>query len=337
MENNFVKKDNNRQIFYGIIAISTFIIMAVGATFAYFTANASSAGSSLSTRSAALQLEYISYESAWQKLDLIPANTNIVEYSVEYQNDTTAKKTCYNEGNEVVDCEDGSVDASKTTYSKNNTVCVDDDGNSICSIYEFQIKNSTNSKQELSIDISSVTNEFTGLNAMGYELSAGSNEEYNSKENNNSTNDPVFKTNSSTEGIGVLNGKGEEVYTETPIYVNRKGAVRKMLQYTDPNPTDEGVTIRKPAIDRLLANSELENEEDRVVRLADKIEISANETKTFIIVLYIKNENYDQTDVDANKNFSGSVIVSTGDGAASISGKISAAGTTEGGLQSGLQ
>ena len=36
------KIDNGRELFYGVVAIASFIVMAVGATFAYFTATASS-------------------------------------------------------------------------------------------------------------------------------------------------------------------------------------------------------------------------------------------------------------------------------------------------------
>ena len=109
------KQKNGRELFYGVIAIASFIVMAVGATFAYFTATASSANSSIGTGSTTLELQYISYGSAWSHYDLIPSDTTVTEYSVEYQNDTTAKQ-----------------DAESTTYLANNTLCVDDYGNIFC-------------------------------------------------------------------------------------------------------------------------------------------------------------------------------------------------------------
>ena len=63
--------------------------MAVGTTFAYFTATTNSADTSVQTGSTTLKLQYIGFETAWMNRDLIPADTEVVEYSFEYQNDTT--------------------------------------------------------------------------------------------------------------------------------------------------------------------------------------------------------------------------------------------------------
>ena len=82
-KNNIFSENKGRGLFYGVIAIATFIVMAVGATFAYFTATTQSMNSAVQTGSTTLQLKYISYGTAWSKSDLIPANTAVVEYSVE--------------------------------------------------------------------------------------------------------------------------------------------------------------------------------------------------------------------------------------------------------------
>ena len=63
-------KGNGRELFYIVITIAIFIVMAVGATFAFFTATASSGSADVGTRSATLSLEYISYGSAWARDDL---------------------------------------------------------------------------------------------------------------------------------------------------------------------------------------------------------------------------------------------------------------------------
>ena len=60
-----------RGLFYGVIAIAVFVIMAVGTTFAYFTATTNSADASVQTGSTNLQLEYIGYNGAWMNNDLI--------------------------------------------------------------------------------------------------------------------------------------------------------------------------------------------------------------------------------------------------------------------------
>ena len=142
---NYVLSENKgRGLFYGVIAIATFIIMSVGATFAYFTATTESMNSAVQTGSTTLQLKYISYGSAWNKNDLIPADTAVVEYSVEKQSDATNKSKTN---------EDGSYPANG-----NNTMCKDDFGYSICSIYVCQVTNSSNSPQTVSLNVISEVN-----------------------------------------------------------------------------------------------------------------------------------------------------------------------------------
>lgn len=307
MDNNQAKNINNknnngRELFYGIIAVAIFIVMAVGATFAYFTATARSANSSVSTKSTTLELEYISYGSAWSKDDLIPADTTISEYSVEYQTDITP-----------------------------NNLCMDDYGNSICSVYEFQVRNPANSPQTVTLNIVSEVNGFANLNAMAYELSIEDNDKYGSVENGNGTNDPTFKNaiDDPTDGaIPVVDGNGNELYTETPIYINRDGVKKTLLQYNSSE--DKENPVLKSSIDRQVIQVTEANQDadasEKTVKLAENITIDGGQTRTFVIVLYVKNINEDQTKVDASKEFTGRVVVSTGDGTTGVSGQISAAG-----------
>ncbi len=332
-----VSENKGRGLFYAVIAVATFIIMAVGATFAYFTATTNSANSSVKTGSTTLKLKYISYESGWMKNDLIPANTEVTEYSFENQNDTTIK------------ADDEASEEKKYTTLKNG-LCKDDFGNSICSVYVFQVKNDANSPQTVSLNVVSEVNQFASLNAMAYEVSL-SNEnknDYDSKENNNGLTDPKFKVNSSDEAndISVLDGDsnvlelvsqatGENKNVYSPIYVNRKGVTKTLLKYAEKSSSDHGTSVKKPSIDRLLAatvdseGSETNRGEDddsttklRTTKVSDDIEISGGETKTFALVLYIKNAQIDQTKSDASKEFSGRVVISSGDGSTGVSGSI---------------
>ncbi len=304
MNKNEVKSKikNDRELFYGVIAVAIFIVMAVGATFAYFTATARSTNSSVGTSSTTLELEYISYGSAWAKADLIPADTVVSEYSVEYQNDITQ-----------------------------NPLCTDDYGNSICSIYEFQVRNPANSPQTVTLNIISEENSFTNLNAMAYELNIENEQNYTSTENNNGTNDPIFKKSAddtTTDAISVIDGNGTELYNETPIYINRDGVQKTLLKYNES--TDKDNPNFTSSIDRLVVPVTVDNmnadANEKTVKLADDITIDGGETRTFVIVLYVKNLNSDQTKEDAAKNFNGRVVVSTGDGTTGVSGVIEAAG-----------
>ena len=318
---NFFSENKGRGLFYAVIAIATFIVMAVGATFAYFTATTQSLNSAVQTGSTTLQLKYISYGKAWSKSKLIPADTNVVEYSVEFQNDTTNTSPL----------------GEDDTYlaNGNNTMCIDDYGNEICSIYVFQITNSAPSPQTVSLSIVSQVNGFSSLHAMAYELTLPQDlSEYESTANGNRTNDPIFRENNLDDREGAIDvtDANKTLLTKEqyfPIYINRKGVVKTLLQYTDTTDPDTQTIIKKYAVDRkvvpLLTIADEEKEaKDRTAKIADDIDIKGEETKTFAVVLYIKNENYDQTATDAEKTFSGQIVVSSGDGTSGVSGTIGA-------------
>ena len=319
--NVIMNETKGRGLFYGVIAIATFIVMAVGATFAYFTATTESMNAAVQTGSTTLQLKYISYGSAWSNTELIPADTAVVEYSVEQQNDTT----------KAVADESG-------IYPKNakNSLCKDDYGNSICSIYVYQVENTANSPQDVTLNVISEVNGFASLHAMAYEISVPDETlaleaftAYNSKENGNQVNDPVFKKGDGSDpedAIEVKSGDGTPLTNYNAVYINRKGTVKTLLKYK--NPSTQAI---EPALDRKLIFIERDKAgvdisgltvDDKTTRVADEVEIEGGATKTFALVLYIKNENKDQTESDAEKTFSGSVVVKSGDGTSGVSGTI---------------
>ena len=304
-ENNKKSKLNNnkdRGLFYGVIAVATFIIMAVGATFAYFTASTSSANSTVKTGSTKLELDYISYSEAWMNNKLIPVDMKVAEYSVEWQDDTTKNK-----------------------------MCVDDYGNQICSAYVFQVRNTANSPQDVSINLISENNGFANLHAMVYEISKG--EGYSE---DSSTGDPGFKLHESDSDdlIKIKNANGDELYLDskpygvTPIDVNRKGVKKTLLKYNDPqSPQTRKSSIGIPV--KAALDGDGSDVSTRTSKLADGITINGvnsddgSNLKTFMIVLYINNLNQNQNETDSMKDFVGKVEVSTGDGSTGVSGTIS--------------
>lgn len=311
-----------RGLFYGVIAVATFIIMAVGTTFAYFTATTSSADTSVQTGSTTLKLQYIGYEGAWMNNDLIPADTEVVEYSFEYQNDTTIN--IENEDYETM---------------RYNTLCKDDYGNSICSVYVFQVSNSANSPQSVSLDVLTTQNGFGNLHAMAYEVAEPTDEESDEYKNYfpvvdeetraetflnvlNGTGDPIFKETEDdiTEGSQyVRDGNGDFLTPDkyNAVYVNRYGVTKTLLKYRKSENEIE------PALDRAIKVIDEARPNDNTARIADDITIDGKSLKTFALVLYIKNLNDDQTEDDASKSFAGQVIVSSGDGKVGVSGTIS--------------
>lgn len=304
---NIKNEMKGRGLFYGIIAVATFIVMAVGATFAYFTATTRSSNTAVTAGSTTLQLQYISYETAWSNNDLIPADTNVVQYSFEFQNDTTLNS--------------GTLNAES-----GNLLCKDDYGNSICSVYVFQVTNSAASPQTLSMSVVSNLNTFSNLHAIAYGLSveADNMDAYNSEENNNGLNDPNFKIGNSENHIGnvitVTDGAGEEVTNFTPIYVNRNGVTKTLLS-NKKIESDEAESTKLVTV--LESNSS--DATSRTVTVAENFVIQPNQTNTFALVLFVKNLESDQTDADAAKSFTGQVVVGPGDGSATgVSGYISA-------------
>jgi hypothetical protein len=288
------KKGNNRQLFYGVIAISTFIIMVVGATFAYFSANTNSADSSVKTGSTKLQLEYISYGSGWSKSKLIPVDTNVAEYSVEKQDDTTQNK-----------------------------MCMDDFGNEICSLYVFQVKNTSNSPQNVSVNIVSESNEFGSLYAMLYEI--GTDEDYDNTIGLVGGTDPDFALNSSDvdndSKIVIEDSNSVQLFKDEnglqPIYVNRANVKKTLLSHNN---------------DENIPGFPVSQDYEGSQMLADSVDIpgitnsiDGSNIKTFMVVLYIKNKEENQNDSDSEKNFTGRIVVSTSDGSTGVSGSIGAA------------
>lgn len=313
------KPENGRELFYVVITIAIFIVMAVGATFAFFTATASSGDNAIGTGSTTLSLDFISYENAWANDDLIPAERVVSEYSVELQDDTTLGHNTLL-GNTLPN-DLGAVD------NNNNTLCKDDYGNSVCSVYEFQVRNPANSPQEVNIEIETGSNGFAHLRAMAYEVSVGNASTYGNITNaatagNNGHGDPIFKAdeNDQTEGaITPKDGGNNAVYNETPIYVNRSGVTKTLLTY-EASPEDD-VPNLTPSI-----GLEVPTTAGGTVTVASGLTIGGGTTKSYIIVLYIQNLNSDQTSQDANRTFLGKVNVTNGAGTVGVSGAISASG-----------
>lgn len=329
-------KNNEREgrgLFYGIIAVAVFVIMAVGATFAYFTATTSSAEGAAQAGSTSLKLRYISYNNAWNNKDLIPAEQNVVEYSFELQDDTTINTR---QGNKVEDLKNG--------------LCKDDDGNSICSVYVFQVENTAKSAQTLEINLKSDDNGFKNLKGMMYQLSIDNRGNYELSDENNGITDPQLiktsdlsedypeydpETSSLDDYVTVTASDGESsefvqvFYREntfplvgnnkfyyTPIYVNRNGVRKKLLKYA---PDRSNQDVRVPSIGLTIPETGAP-----AILLADKIEINGLTTETFALVLYIQNIDEDQKD-DEGKTFSGTISIDKGNGSSGVSGQINAA------------
>lgn len=329
---NVREKEKGKGTFYGIIAFAVFIIMAVGATFAYFTASTNSVSGSVRTGSTTLKLDFISYESAWISQNLIPAATNVVEYSVEKRPDDNSGKP----------------------------MCIDDYGNEICSLYVFQVRNNANSPQDVFVSLQSEENNFENLTAMLYRVHY-KDENAASASAPSFSPDPIFVSSENSDGevaegeepdpcigennscVQVKDGGGGDLYPKgdarysdptvpdvgfVPVYVNRLNVVKELQSVTTTETTGEegsqtttttttpSIAVKVPAVG------------EPAVRLSDAVTLhglgEANESnyETFMIVLYIKETGDSQNGRDDQSTFSGTVIVSGGDGTVGVTGTI---------------
>lgn len=129
-------KRRGNEIFLGVIGVATLLVAIIGATFAFFGANAASNETAVSATGAVLMLGYAEDPSGL-KHHLIPAEDYIAHFA-----------------------------ATDTTHIGEDRVneCIDDNGNEVCGVYNFTIGNpSFTTKQGLYGSIKISSNEFTNL------------------------------------------------------------------------------------------------------------------------------------------------------------------------------
>lgn len=112
-------------IFLGVIGVATLIVAIIGATFAFFGANAASNESAITAGGAVLKLGY-TYEDDGLKYNLIPAEDYLALFA------GMNEEEWYGD-----DVENG------------GERCIDQNGNEICGIYEFTIGNPSFTTQQL--------------------------------------------------------------------------------------------------------------------------------------------------------------------------------------------
>lgn len=140
-------KNNGSSIFLGVIGVATLVVAIIGATFAYFSAATNSTANAIATSSTTLGLNLVDNVGTNLKTNLIPATESIATYG-----------------------------ALSKTYlgTAGKEQCVDDNGNEICSIYQFTITNpSTTTAQALTFTMNIQTNSFANLKYKIYEGTSG--------------------------------------------------------------------------------------------------------------------------------------------------------------------
>lgn len=119
------------EIFLGVVGVTTLLVAIIGATFAYFSATAKSGNEAVAVQSTKVDLGYDDVTNRL-KTKMIPAAYNIAKFA-----------------------------AFDERHDKGE--CIDDNGNQVCSIYEFYIGNPGQAKMDIEGSVNVVTNEFTNL------------------------------------------------------------------------------------------------------------------------------------------------------------------------------
>lgn len=122
------------EIFLGVVGVTTLLVAIIGATFAYFSATAKSANDAVTVKATTIALGYEDNVEGLN-INMIPSEHRFAEYAA------------FNE-----------------THLASKEQCVDDNGNEICSVYDFYIGNpSKTTEMDVVATINVVTNEFTNL------------------------------------------------------------------------------------------------------------------------------------------------------------------------------
>ena len=174
MNNTEERKNNGQGIFYAVIGVATLVVTIIGATFAFFTATASSNNDAISTGAAVISLD-LQENRDGIKSDLIPMDETNSKFA------------------SVVGDGDGD--------------CKDDNGNNICSVFQFTLTNprGNTANQTVYPTITSKTNEFTNLH---YAIFVGAVEDISDSASfaTTATASPVSSAPLSANGTVATNG-----------------------------------------------------------------------------------------------------------------------------------
>ena len=121
-------------IFLGVIGVATLIVAIIGATFAFFSANAASAEDAIQATGATLKLGYSDDKGAGLKFNLIPATDKIAHYG-----------------------------ATNAEHIASKGKCKDDVGNEICGTYKFYVGNPSFTTQQNLYGNIKITTDFVNL------------------------------------------------------------------------------------------------------------------------------------------------------------------------------
>ena len=137
-----------KQIFLLIVAIAVIILIGVGSTFAYFSANVASEEGAVDVGAAVFEIA-LKDDTSLTKSNIIPSKEKYVNLAIDRLDENGQFIRPYKEDNKTI---------------TDKTVCIDDNLNEICSLYTFTVQNPmTDMELPLYVTLVPSVNTFTNL------------------------------------------------------------------------------------------------------------------------------------------------------------------------------
>lgn len=287
-------------LFLSVIGVATLVVAIIGATFAYFSATAESANDAIAVQSTELDLGFD--EGAKNlKTNMIPSKFDYADYAAfdpTWKN-TEEKVWVYTEFDE-----DGKGIESSRTQINAPGQCIDQNGNEICSVYEFYIGNpSATTKMDVEGYITVTANGFEHLKYAIYD------ERILDPDNADVT--PI------AQGTFV---DPEEV--TDPVKVS---AFTQTLIPYDAENGESGVTV--DGTSGVAFDAAKPSTFKAAVDKKDPANIDTNtNVRHYTMLIWIDEINDDQTEVDSGKMFAAGITFKTGGASGGVTGVVAVAG-----------
>lgn len=281
-----MENKNRSGIFLGVIGVATLIVAIIGATFAFFTAQAGSADDEITAGSTKLALGYEDTLKTNLKANLIPAADNIAIYAANNQNGK----------------EKGA-----------NNQCVDDNANEVCSVYEFTIGNpNKTTAQTLYFSLQNVDNNFAHLYYAVYELQP---EPY-------VENSPSVLKDADPSTAGVI----DPVIAATPVIDAMDDEDTDVLPLLALNQTLAPSKNAADADVDLNTVAKLADPASYTLYTQTIGTVTQYNKRTYRMIFWIHEAGQENVNADEEKTFKATLLISTSDGETGVTGQIASAG-----------
>ena len=296
-------------IFLSVIGVATLIVAIIGATFAYFSATAQSDNEAVKVGSTEIDLAFDDVTGGL-KTAMIPSLENTAEYAAFDKTwvDTSKKVTvvtgqnCTGEGDER-QC----TDITKEINAPGQ--CIDQNGNQICSVYQFYVGNpSTTTEMDIEATVTVTTNEFKNLKYAIYD-----------------------------ERVKTVTDLDELTPVATGTFPAAQGSA-KITALSQTLAAYAGVANREGVIDftkagvdggELAYDAEKPSTYQPSVDKSNPANVGVNtNVRHYTMLIWINETNGDQTEDDAGKLFAAGITIKTGGASGGVTGVIAVANSS---------